>query len=110
MIRPVLTYDEVKFFFEKFKNGDANDMTYRMALIDTFVNKIYMFDGEDARLEIYCHVSEKCINVPIGKPQKSSPMGRLARPEGFEPPTYRFVAWHSIQLSYGRAFLHAQLF
>ena len=27
---------------------------------------------------------------------------RLARPEGFEPPTPKFVVWCSIQLSYGR--------
>ena len=27
---------------------------------------------------------------------------KLARPEGFEPPTPKFVAWCSIQLSYGR--------
>ena len=26
----------------------------------------------------------------------------LARPEGFEPPTPRFVVWCSVQLSYGR--------
>ena len=27
---------------------------------------------------------------------------RLARPEGFEPPTPRSVVWCSVQLSYGR--------
>src|SRR5205807_1097116 len=27
---------------------------------------------------------------------------KMARPEGFEPPTPRFVVWCSIQLSYGR--------
>jgi site-specific DNA recombinase len=33
----------------------------------------------------------------------SSPKKEMARPEGFEPPTPRFVVWCSIQLSYGRA-------
>ena len=30
-------------------------------------------------------------------------MTKLARPEGLEPPTPRFVVWCSIQLSYGRS-------
>ena len=55
MIKPILTYDEVRFFFEKFMNGDANDITFRMALVDTFINRIDVFDGEDSRLEIYCN-------------------------------------------------------
>jgi hypothetical protein len=28
--------------------------------------------------------------------------GKMARPERFELPTTKFVAWYSIQLSYGR--------
>src|SRR5580700_8363818 len=35
--------------------------------------------------------------------RQSADVGRMARPEGFEPPTPRFVVWCSIQLSYGRA-------
>ena len=86
MIRPVLTYDEVKFFFEKFRNGNAKDISYRTALIDTFVNKIYLFDGENARIEIYCNASDKGIKIPIDKPiKKGSSMGQLVRPTGLEP-------------------------
>ena len=81
MMHPTLTYDEVRFFFEKFKNGDANDISYRAALVDTFINKIYVYDGDDARIEIYCHASEQKISCPIDEPLKGSPMGHLVRIE-----------------------------
>ena len=74
MTRPILTFEEVKFFFEKFKNGDANDHAYRTALIDTFINKIYLYDGDDARAEIYCNASTQTINVAIDKPESGSSM------------------------------------
>ena len=85
MICPVLTFDEVKFFFEKFKDGDANDTTYRTTLIDTFVNKIFLYDGDDSRIEIFCNASDKSIKVPLDKPVKGSSKGHLVRVVGLEP-------------------------
>ena len=85
MINPILTFDEVKFFFEKFKNGDANDIAFRTALIDTFVNKIYLYDGDDSRIEIYCNASEKSIKIPLDKSVKGSSKGNLVRLTGLEP-------------------------
>ena len=78
MIKPILTYEEVKFFFEKFKNGDANDISFRMAVVDTLINKIYVFDGEDSRLEIYCHAIKQKIVCSLGKLTRS-PKEQLAR-------------------------------
>ena len=79
MVRPVLSFDEVKYFFGKFKNGDVNDHAFRSALIDTFVNKIYLYDGDDARAEIYCNASGQKINCAIDEHSKRSSIAQLAR-------------------------------
>ena len=39
--------------------GDADDIAFRAVLIDTFVSKIYLYDGDDARVEIYCNATNK---------------------------------------------------
>ena len=103
MLKPILTYEEVKFFFEKFKGGDANDITYRMALIDTFISRIDVFDGDDSRLEIFCNAVERKIIRPISELLRS-PMGQLARQEGLEPPTLCLEGRCSILLSYWRLY------
>ncbi len=41
------------------------------------------------------------------KPEQSELCSGLVRPEGLEPPTFWFVAKHSIQLSYERTFVKA---
>ena len=43
---PVLTVQQVKFFMSKFKKGNAGDLKSRQAMIDTFVNKIYLYDDK----------------------------------------------------------------
>ena len=88
LICPILTYDEVKFFFEKFQNGDVNDMAYRIALIDTFIIDAKVYDGEDSRIEITCTATKHKIICPTGE-RFRSPMGQVVRPTGFEPATFR---------------------
>ena len=69
MIRPVLSYDDVRFFFGRFKRGgNAKDYAYRIALIDVLVDRIYLYEGEDARIEIYCRASDQSIKMPINEP------------------------------------------
>ena len=77
---PVLTIQEVKFFMQQFKKGDVNDLKYRKALVDIFVNRIYLYDDKMTILyntqdgQIECHFEEGC-----------SSNGQLVEARGVEP-------------------------
>ena len=58
-----------------------------MALVDTFINKIEAFDGEDSRLEITCNAIKQKIIYSLGK-RARSPKEQLVRSKGLEPPTH----------------------
>ena len=92
LMQPILTYDEVKFFFDKFRGGDANDITYRTALIDTFISRVDVFDGDNARLEIHCHASEGKLKCSLDKREMRSSKEQLAPQVGLEPTTLRLTA------------------
>jgi len=79
---PILKYEQIKFFLERFTDGDINDVAYRQALVDTFINRIYVFDDE---MTIYYNAHEtQQKNVPFGE-HKGSPKGRMVELRGVEP-------------------------
>ena len=42
--RPKLTKEQIVFWFSRYKHGDPNDLDYQRQIIDTFVNRIYVYD------------------------------------------------------------------
>ena len=46
MARPLVDRDQVVFFLERFRKGDADDPVYRQTLVDVFVNSVYVYDGK----------------------------------------------------------------
>ena len=42
----VPTVNEIRFFLNQFRKGNINDVKYRQALVDTFINKIYLYDDK----------------------------------------------------------------
>lgn len=43
---PVITYEQVMFFLERFKGGDIDDEEYQEQIIDTFVYKVLLYDDK----------------------------------------------------------------
>ena len=40
-----LTIPQIKFFLENIRNGNINDIKYKKVLIQTLINKIYLYDN-----------------------------------------------------------------
>lgn len=51
---------DIRFFLAQLKNGDINDIKYRRALINTFVNSIYLFDD---KLTIIFNAGDEPVTV-----------------------------------------------
>lgn len=77
---PVLTIPQVKFFLERFKNGNVNDLKYRKALIDTFVRKVVLYDD---KMTILYNSQDGQESLPLM--QECLPKGMLVEARGVEP-------------------------
>ena len=89
MKTPNLTIEKVKKFLEHFRSGDINDIIYKKSLINTFVNKIIVYEN---KLTILYNLQDCQCNVLYNTTVVSQ--------EGFEPPTPGLEGPCSIQLSY----------
>jgi site-specific DNA recombinase len=116
--KPLLTKERIVYWLESFKRGDIKDIEYQRRIIDTLVNSIYVYDDGDngRKLVLTFNISGNNTltikssdlqdiivqNTKNPNSKTSSDLHNLVRQKGFEPPTFWFVAKHSIQLSYWR--------
>ena len=86
---PLLKYEQMKFFFERFAKGDIKDNNYRAALVDILINRIELYDDH---MVIYYNASDGQKNVPLGEPENGSPKGQMVGVKGYKIAAfYRFL-------------------
>lgn len=56
---PAIERDHVIFFLERFRDGDIKDDMYRAFLVDTFLNSVYLYDGNKLVL-VLNYTGENC--------------------------------------------------
>ena len=96
---PMLTVPQVKFFMERFKNGNVNDMKYRKALVDTFVRRIILYDE---RMTILYNVQDGQSSLPLDL--ECSSKGTMVEARGIEPLSEIPTTWPSPSAAGGLTF------
>ena len=76
----VPTVNEIRFFLNQFRKGDINDAKYRQALVDTFVNKIYLYDD---KMTVLYNTQDSHSEMTLDNASLSR-VG-LVEPRGIEP-------------------------
>ena len=91
---PKLERDQVIYFLERFRDGDIEDEEYRIALVDTFLNAVYLYDDDHLVLvmnysgdnsKVTLNIVEKAIK-DANKGIKDANKGKY-RGSDFEPST-----------------------
>ena len=77
---PTPTVNEVRFFLNQFRKGDVNDLKYRQALVDTFVNRIYLYDD---KMTVLYNTQDSHSEMTLDNASLSR-VG-LVEPRGIEP-------------------------
>ena len=70
--RPALSREQILFWFERFRQGDANSPVYQRQIIDNFVNSVYVFED---RVVLNFNFKENAKTVPLREVLGSSADG-----------------------------------
>ena len=79
--KDILTEEKIIFWINRFKGGNVNDKAYQRAIIDIFVNAIYLYDDKivltynfKADSRTICLSDVECLDLP----QTAPPLGTNA--------------------------------
>ena len=75
--KPTLTRDQIRFWFERFRKLNANNINHRKRMVDCFVNSVILYDD---RIEFYFNFKEGANTLTIKELSNSSDMVGSAPP------------------------------
>ena len=81
---PCLEKDQIVFFLEKFRAGDIEDEAYRIMLVDTFLNSVFLYD--DGKLVLVLNYSGEHSKITLSIMEKAVNSG-AAEGSCFAPST-----------------------
>lgn len=61
--KPVLTKEQIIFWLESFRHGDADDIEYKRRIIDTLVHSVYVYDTDDGGRRFVVNFNTSTNNV-----------------------------------------------
>lgn len=65
LAEPEFERDQIIYFLERFRSGDIKDEAYRIMLVDTFLNAVYLYD-DDHLVLVMNYSGENCkVNLKI---------------------------------------------
>ena len=86
-----ITKEEIKFFLERFANGDISNPEFKQVFIDVFINKVYLWED---KITILYNVQDGYSEITLDDIKKEDPkvtadsgllLGRLVEVTGVEP-------------------------
>ena len=86
--KPRLTKERIQYWLESFRQGDIDDPDYRMRVIDTLVNSIFVWDAPGGGRKITFTFNVSGVNTAT---LKVSDIACFAPPYGANPKTFFYV-------------------